>query len=81
MEWVFYGICVNLLSLGYLMMFMVWKNFKEEFYFEGFWKSEIMMGRLVDFSEFKGVVLFLFSNVSFYVMGFNLVVDGGWIVW
>lgn len=81
MEWAPHGIRVNSLSPGHLMTPMVRKNFKEEPHLEGLWKSEIMMGRLADPSEFKGAALFLLSNASSYVTGSNLVVDGGRTAW
>ncbi|KAK0382833.1 hypothetical protein NLU13_9928 [Sarocladium strictum] len=81
MEWAEHGIRVNSLSPGHLMTPMVRKNFEEEPHLEKLWKSQIMMGRLGDPSDFKGPALFLLSNASAFVTGADLVVDGGRTAW
>ena len=44
-------------------------------------ESRIPMGRLASISEIVGVVNFLTSDLSNYVTGQNIVVDGGRIIW
>jgi len=44
-------------------------------------ESRIPMGRLASISEIVGVVNFLTSNLSNYVTGQNIVVDGGRTIW
>jgi len=44
-------------------------------------ESRIPMGRLASISEIVGVVNFLTSDLSNYVTGQNIVVDGGRTIW
>jgi NAD(P)-dependent dehydrogenase (short-subunit alcohol dehydrogenase family) len=39
------------------------------------------MGRLASISEIAGVVNFLTSNLSTYITGQNIIVDGGRTIW
>jgi len=39
------------------------------------------MARMANPADFKGAVAFLSSDLSAYVTGHNLIVDGGWSVW
>jgi len=52
---------------------------------EGWFMKELAaknpMGRIGRPWELKGAVLFLCSDASTYVIGHNLVVDGGWTTW
>lgn len=40
-----------------------------------------MLGRMADLDDLTAAVLYLVSDASKFVTGFNLIVDGGWTAW
>ena len=57
----------------------VWRNQPSKFVKR--YQSRTPLGRMATEEDFKGVVAYLASDLSEYVTGQNIVVDGGWTVW
>ena len=54
----------------------VWRNQPSKFVER--YESRTPLGRMATEEDFKGVVAYLASDLSAYVTGQNIVVDGGW---
>jgi len=57
----------------------VWRNQPKEFVER--YESRTPLARMANEEDFKGAVAYLASDLSAYVTGQNIVVDGGWTVW
>ncbi len=57
----------------------VWRNQPDVFVER--YKSKTPLARMASEEDFKGVIAYLASDLSAYVTGQNIVVDGGWTVW
>ncbi|MFA6034201.1 MAG: SDR family oxidoreductase [Myxococcota bacterium] len=57
----------------------VWRNQPEVFHER--YKQKTPLGRMATEEDFKGAAVYLMSDLSRYVTGHNLVVDGGWTTW
>ncbi|RJX30688.1 MAG: SDR family oxidoreductase [Oxalobacter sp.] len=72
--WAEVGVRVNAISPG-----GVFNGQSEEFV--GKLAQRIPMGRMANQDEYEGTLLYLLSDASSYLTGFNLVVDGGRSCW
>lgn len=57
----------------------VWRNQPEAFHQR--YVSRTPLGRMATEEDLKGAVAYLASDLSAYVTGHNLVLDGGWTIW
>jgi NAD(P)-dependent dehydrogenase (short-subunit alcohol dehydrogenase family) len=57
----------------------VWRNQPSEFVKR--YEKKTPLGRMATEEDFKGAIAYLASDLSGYVTGQNLVVDGGWTAW
>jgi len=57
----------------------VWRNQPEAFHSR--YVARTPLGRMATEEDLKGAVAYLASDLSAYVTGHNLVVDGGWTAW
>jgi len=68
------GVRVNTVSPG-----GVWRNQPSKFVER--YESRTPLGRMATEEDFKGVIAYLASDLSAYVTGQNIIVDGGWTTW
>jgi len=57
----------------------IFRNQPEEFVKR--YQAKTPLGRMADEEDFRGVIAYLSSDMSRYVTGANMVIDGGWGVW
>jgi len=77
LEWAPYGIRVNSISPGYIKTQMTLATMTHMF---PTWESLTPLGRLGVPEELRGAVIFLASEASSYMIGHDLVIDGGYTI-
>ena len=73
--WAAQGVRVNCISPGGFPSTTVNTEFYENFV------AKIPLNRMGSRNDLKGAVVFLASDAAAYVIGHNLLVDGGWTAW
>jgi sorbose reductase len=76
-EWAPYGIRVNSISPGYMKTEMTLSSMSKLF---PAWESLTPLGRLGEPEELRGALIYLASDASSYMIGHDLVVDGGYTI-
>jgi NAD(P)-dependent dehydrogenase (short-subunit alcohol dehydrogenase family) len=77
LEWAPYGIRVNSISPGYMKTEMTLETMTPLF---SEWESLTPIGRLGIPEDLRGAIIFLASEASSYMIGHDLVVDGGYTI-
>ncbi|MFC1900092.1 SDR family NAD(P)-dependent oxidoreductase [Chloroflexota bacterium] len=77
LEWAPYGIRVNSISPGYMKTEMTLETMAPLF---PTWESLTPIGRLGMPEELRGAVIFLASEASSYMIGVDVVIDGGYTI-
>jgi NAD(P)-dependent dehydrogenase (short-subunit alcohol dehydrogenase family) len=77
LEWAPYGIRVNSISPGYMKTEMTMASMTHLF---PTWEALTPLGRLGVPEELRGAVIYLASDASSYMIGHDLVVDGGYTI-
>ena len=73
--WAAQGVRVNCISPGGFPGDTIDEDFAAVF------QAKVPLGRMGNSTDLKGAVVFLASDASAYVVGQNLLVDGGWTAW
>ena len=77
LEWAEYGVRVNSLSPGYMKTEMTLSSMSHLF---PEWEAITPLGRLGEPEELRGAMLFLASDASSYMIGHDLIIDGGYTI-
>lgn len=77
LEWAEYGVRVNSISPGYMKTEMTLSSLSHLF---PEWEAITPLGRLGEPEELRGAFLFLASDASSYMIGHDLIIDGGYTI-
>ena len=78
-EWAKYGISVNSISPGYMRTPLI--ESPEVAHMVPLWKEQIPMGRLGEVGDLQGALIYLVCEASDYLIGQDIIIDGGYSVW
>ncbi|MCW2502429.1 MAG: family oxidoreductase [Actinomycetia bacterium] len=79
-EWIGQGIRVNAISPGYFLSDMTRQFVETNPALGADWTARIPAGRMGEPSDLRGLVVFLASDASRYVVGESVVIDGGYTI-
>jgi NAD(P)-dependent dehydrogenase (short-subunit alcohol dehydrogenase family) len=79
-EWIGQGIRVNAVSPGYFLSDMTRQFIENNPELGAGWTARIPAGRMGDPADLRGLVTFLASDASRYVVGESVVIDGGYSI-
>jgi NAD(P)-dependent dehydrogenase (short-subunit alcohol dehydrogenase family) len=79
-EWIGRGIRVNAVSPGYFRSDMTKQFLETNEELGKYWNSLIPAGRMGEPADLDGLVCFLASDVSKYIVGESVVIDGGYSI-
>ena len=79
-EWIGRGIRVNAIAPGYFLTEMTRHAVEEDPARGADWVSRIPAGRMGNPADLRGLVVFLASDASRYVVGESIVIDGGYSI-
>ncbi|WP_299450152.1 SDR family oxidoreductase [uncultured Serinicoccus sp.] len=77
-EWAAAGIRVNSMSPGYVLTDLTRQILERQPELEAEWVALIPQGRMATPEDLAGLVLFLASDISSYLTGQQIVIDGGY---
>jgi NAD(P)-dependent dehydrogenase (short-subunit alcohol dehydrogenase family) len=82
-EWATRGVRVNSISPGYTRTALVDRFIREPIGAEKYplWMERTPMGRMAEISDLVGAVVYLSSEVSDFMTGHDMVIDGGYLAW
>ncbi|WP_222618224.1 SDR family NAD(P)-dependent oxidoreductase [Nakamurella sp. PAMC28650] len=79
-EWISKGIRVNAIAPGYFLSDMTKQFLDSNEELGKYWKTLIPAGRMGQPADLDGLVAFLASDVSQYIVGESIVIDGGYSI-
>ena len=79
-EWASRGVNVNCISPGIVDTPLIWDNPALKPLAER-WVADMPIGKLCDVTDLQAAIVYLASEASDYMVGHNLVIEGGQSLW
>merc|ERR1711988_203286 len=79
-EWADRGLNVNCISPGIVDTPLIWENPALN-KLAGTWLKQIPSGRLAQVTDLQAAIVYLASEASSYMVGHNLIIEGGQSLW